>query len=91
MYLNAKNYLHTTQIFSLYTYLMSFSKKSIILTNADSVFIVDQSEKSIVHKKIPRLVPMVLYPHGIAPTFLKMDSWTLGADFIPIISTKGIN
>ena len=28
---------------------------------------------------------------GIAPTFLKLDSWSLGAGFIPIISTKGIN
>ena len=25
---------------------------------------------------------------GIAPTFLKLDSWSLGAGFIPIISTK---
>ena len=29
--------------------------------------------------------------HGIAPTFLKLDSWSPGAGFIPIISTKGIN
>ena len=28
---------------------------------------------------------------GIAPTFLKLDSWSTGAGFIPIISTKGIN
>ena len=34
---------------------------------------------------------MVLHPHGITPTFLKMDSWSSGAGFIPIISTKGIN
>ena len=32
-----------------------------------------------------------LHPHGIAPTFLKLDSWSPGAGFIPIISTKGIN
>ena len=28
---------------------------------------------------------------GIAPTFIKLDAWSLGAGFIPIISTKGIN
>ena len=28
-------------------------------------------------------------PTGIAPTFLKLDLWSLGADFIYIISTKG--
>ena len=28
---------------------------------------------------------------GIAPTFLNFDSWSPGAGFIPIISTKGIN
>ena len=28
---------------------------------------------------------------GIAPTFLKLDSWSLIMGFIPIISTKGIN
>ena len=28
---------------------------------------------------------------GIAPTFLKLDSRSPGAGFIPIISTKGIN
>ena len=27
---------------------------------------------------------------GIAPTFLRLDLWSLGAGFIPIISTKGI-
>ena len=28
---------------------------------------------------------------GIAPSFLKLDSWSPGMGFIPIISTKGIN
>ena len=28
---------------------------------------------------------------GIAPTFLKLDSFSPGAGFNPIISTKGIN
>ena len=37
------------------------------------------------------MVHLVLHPHGIAPTFLKLDSWSLGAGFIPIISNKGIN
>ena len=36
-------------------------------------------------------VQLVLNPHRIAPTFLKLDSWSLGTGFIPIISTKGIN
>ena len=29
--------------------------------------------------------------HTRLPTFLKLDSWSPGAGFIPIISTKGIN
>ena len=37
------------------------------------------------------MVHLVLHPHGIAPTFLKLDSCSPGAGFIPIISTKGIN
>ena len=37
------------------------------------------------------MVHLVLHPHGIAPTFLKLNSWSSGADFIPIMSTKGIN
>ena len=37
------------------------------------------------------MVHVVLHPRGITPTFLKFDSWSPGADFIPIISTKGIN
>ena len=42
-----------------------------IFTYEDSAFLVVQSEKSIVHKKIPSSVPLVLYPNGIATTFLK--------------------
>ena len=41
------------------------------------------------YKKIQ--VHLVLHPHGIASTFLKLDSWSPGADFITIIYTKGIN
>ena len=37
------------------------------------------------------LVQLVLHPHGIVPTFLELDSWSPGADFIPIISTQGID
>ena len=33
----------------------------------------------------------MLHPHGIAPTFFKLDSWSPGTGFIPNISTKGIN
>ena len=36
-------------------------------------------------------VQLVLHPHGIAPTFLKLDSWSPGAGFIAIIYTKGKN
>ena len=36
-------------------------------------------------------VHLVLHPHGIAPTVLKLDSWSPGLGFIPILSTKGIN
>ena len=37
------------------------------------------------------MVHLVMHPHGIAPTFLKFDSWLPRAGFIPIISTKRIN
>ena len=32
-----------------------------------------------------------IHPHGIAHTFLKFDSVSPGAGFIPIISISGIN
>ena len=31
---------------------------------------------------------MVLNPNGIEPTFLKLDSWSPGAGFIPIITSN---
>ena len=34
------------------------------------------------------MVPMVLNPNGIEPTFLKLDSWAPGAGFIPIIKKE---
>ena len=34
------------------------------------------------------MVHVVLQPRGIAPTFLKLDSWSPGASFIPIIRDK---
>ena len=36
-------------------------------------------------------IHLVLHPHGIAPTLLKLDTWSPGAGFIPIMSTKGID
>ena len=42
-------------------------------------------------KAIFWMAHLVLHPHGIVLNFLKLDSWSPGADFIPIISTKGIN
>ena len=33
---------------------------------------------------------MVLNPSGNEPTFLKLDSWSPGAGFIPIITTQCI-
>ena len=38
-----------------------------------------------------KMVHVILHPRGIVPTFLKLDSWSPGVGFIPIISTKGIN
>ena len=35
-------------------------------------------------------VHLLLHPHRIAPTSLKLESWSPGAAFIPIVSTKGI-
>ena len=34
---------------------------------------------------------MVLNPNGIEPTFLKLDSWSPGAGFIPIITSNLLN
>ena len=34
---------------------------------------------------------MVLNPYGIETTFLKLDSWSLGAGFIPIIAYNVLN
>ena len=34
---------------------------------------------------------MVLNPNGIEPTFLKLDSWSPGAGFIPIITSNILN
>ena len=34
---------------------------------------------------------MVLNPNGIEPTFLKLDSWSLVAGFIPIITSNILN
>ena len=36
-------------------------------------------------------VPMILNPNGIEPTFLKLDSWSPGAGFIPIIISNVLN
>ena len=45
----------------------------------------------VCRMQITFLVHLVLHPHGIAPTFLRLDSWSPGSGFIPIIYTKGIN
>ena len=34
---------------------------------------------------------MVLNPHGIEPSFLRLDSWLPGEGFIPIISSNVLN
>ena len=34
---------------------------------------------------------MVLKPNGIEPTYLKLDSWSPGAGFIPIITSNILN
>ena len=34
---------------------------------------------------------MVFNPNGIEPTFLKLDSWSPGAGFIPIITYNVLN
>ena len=36
-------------------------------------------------------VPLVLNPNGIEPTFLKLDSWSPGAGFIPILTSNELN
>ena len=33
---------------------------------------------------------MVLNPHGIKPTFLKLNLWSPGEDFIPFITSNAI-
>ena len=37
------------------------------------------------------MVPMVLNPNGIEFTFLKLDLWSPGAGFIPIIISNILN
>ena len=37
------------------------------------------------------LVPMVLNPNGIEPTFLKLDRWLPGAGSIPTITSNVLN
>ena len=46
-----------------------------------------------LHIHLPQVikVPMVLNPHGIEPTFLELDSWSLGTGFIPIITYNVLN
>ena len=34
---------------------------------------------------------MVLNPNGIKPTFLKLDSWSPGVGFIPILTSNILN
>ena len=37
------------------------------------------------------IVPMVLNPHGIEPTFLELNLWSPGAGCIPIITYNVLN
>ena len=46
---------------------------------------------SIKYVVTPIMVPMVLNPNGIEPTFLKLDSWSPGAGLIPIITSNILN
>ena len=64
-------------------------KKNIHLLKKINSLIWRQSGENA--KKLYFWVPMVLHPHGIAPTFLKLDSWSPGAGFIPIITTNVLN
>ena len=43
------------------------------------------------HFLLIRMVYLVLHPHGISLAFKKLDSWSPGTGFIPILSTKEIN
>ena len=51
------------------------------------LFIVKNSFETIAISR----VPMVLNPHGIEPTFLKLGSWSPGEEFIPIITSNAFN
>ena len=46
---------------------------------------------NLENRIIGNTVHLILHPHGIAPTFLKLYLWSPGAGFITIISSKGIN
>ena len=63
----------------------------VILHSMENImfFLYNVSLHSI--KSVHKRVHLVLHPHGISPTFLKLDTWSPGAVFIPNISTKGIN
>ena len=55
------------------------------------MYIVHDKEKM----KVKLIISFFIIPNfgslGIVPTFLKLDSWSLGVGFIPITSTTGIN
>ena len=42
-------------------------------------------------ERVRKRVPMVLNPNGIEHTFLKLDSWSPGAGFIPITTSNALN
>ena len=93
-------------IFTLISILRRIGKLKAILTRFQGItyhyekcklkIVVTRIEEGYSYFKQNRLtffkiVPMVLNPHGIEPTFLKFDSWSPRLGFIPIITYNVFN
>ena len=81
-----KRYIkRNSRVFIQYIFLYTIHDKKIIFLNI-LLFILNLKDLHITLR-----FHLVLHPHGIVPTFFKLDLWSPGAGFNHIISTKGIN
>ena len=55
--------------------------KTLAKSNGNHIAIAFKSEKERQHHNYAKMFQMVLHPHGIAPTLLKLDLWSTGAGF----------
>ena len=55
------------------------------------LFVLGTPKHKEIHTNIINPFSMVFNPNGTEPTFLKFDSWSPGAGFIPIINSNVLN